>query len=91
MPEIASDLGDLAGWRSAELPASSTDDDVEEIPEEVTLLLSMLGNEHAAFWGRRYQKELADVRLAQARGSSDPMESLFVWFGKMAMLLACQV
>ena len=55
------------------------------------MLLSMLGNEHAAYWGRRYDKELASVRAALASGQDDPMEGLFVWFGKMAMLMACQL
>ena len=55
------------------------------------MLLSMLGNEHEAYWGRRYDKEHADVRGSLAMGASDPMESLFVWFGKMAMLMACQL
>ena len=55
------------------------------------MLLSMLGNEHEAYWGRRYDKELTAVRAALAMGASDPMESLFVWFGKMPMLMACQL
>jgi methylase of polypeptide subunit release factors len=58
---------------------------------QVTMLLSMLGNEHEAYWGRRYGKELTAVRASLAMGASDPMESLFVWFGKMAMLMACQL
>jgi hypothetical protein len=57
---------------------------------QVTMLLSMLGNEHEAYWGCRYEKELAAVRAAIASNSPDPLESLFVWFGKMAMLMACQ-
>jgi len=57
---------------------------------QVAMLLSMLGNEHAAYWGSRYVKELALVRTAMNSGSADPMEGLFVWFGKMAMLRACQ-
>ena len=90
---MASELGELAGWRAmrAELPDTVSDGaEQEEVPEEVTMLLSMLGNEHAAYWASRYQKELAGVKLVQASGSADPMESLFVWFGRMAMLLACQ-
>jgi hypothetical protein len=54
------------------------------------MLLSMLGNEHEAYWGCRYERELAEVRAAIASDSLDPLESLFVWFGKMAMLMACQ-
>ena len=54
------------------------------------MLLSMLGNEHEAYWGCRYERELAEVRAAIASDSPDPLESLFVWFGKMAMLMACQ-
>lgn len=54
------------------------------------MLLSMLGNQHEAYWGCRYDKELEAVRAAIARGSPDPLEGLFVWFGKMAMLMACQ-
>ena len=90
---MASELGELADWRAmrAELPDTVSDGaEQEEVPEEVTMLLSMLGNEHAAYWASRYQKELAAVKLVQASGSADPMESLFVWFGRMAMLLACQ-
>ena len=58
---------------------------------QVAMLLAMLGNEHAAYWGLRYDTELASVRAALARGQDDPMEGLFVWFGKMAMLMACQL
>ena len=54
------------------------------------MLLSMLGNEHEAYWGCRYERELAEVRAAIASDSPDPLQSLFVWFGKMAMLMACQ-
>ena len=57
---------------------------------QVAMLLSMLGNEHEAYWGCRYERELAEVRAAIASDSPDPLESLFVWFGKMAMLMACQ-
>jgi SAM-dependent methyltransferase len=57
---------------------------------QVAMLLSMLGNEHEAYWGCRYERELAEVRAAIASNSPDPLESLFVWFGKMAMLMACQ-
>ena len=51
------------------------------------MLLSMLGNEHEAYWGSRYEKELACLRAAIASGCSDPCETLFVWFGKIALLL----
>jgi hypothetical protein len=54
---------------------------------QVAMLLSMLGNEHEAYWGSRYEKELACLRAAIASGCSDPCETLFVWFGKIALLL----
>ena len=64
--------------------------DVNPSYAQVALLLSMLGNEHEAYWGSRYEKELLSVRTALDGGSEDPMEKLFVWFGKLAMLMACQ-
>ncbi len=88
----------------------------DEEMEPAILLVSMLGNEHEAYWKRRQAKSLilenstrnltithafyaADDRYLRERAElsrpisegSDRMERLFVWFGRLPLLITAQV
>eukprot|EP00960_Hanusia_phi_P018411 542789-Hanusia_phi.AAC.6 len=52
----------------------------------------MLGNEHHAYWDNSYTKEMNEVLQAIADGNNDdPMDKLFVWFGKMSMVYTAHI
>eukprot|EP00961_Rhodomonas_salina_P275225 3718194-Rhodomonas_salina.2 len=98
--------------RQPAIISDQSDEDV--LPQEVAMLLSMLGNEHKAYWDSRYTVELDELdhaqrgklsslgvellrsalssleRLVLSDGLPDPLEKLFVWFGKMALLMTIQ-
>lgn len=74
--------------RQPAIISDQSDEDV--LPQEVAMLLSMLGNEHKAYWDSRYTVELDELDHAQRDGLPDPLEKLFVWFGKMALLMTIQ-
>eukprot|EP00286_Rhodomonas_abbreviata_P027801 CAMPEP_0181300688 /NCGR_PEP_ID=MMETSP1101-20121128/7023_1 /TAXON_ID=46948 /ORGANISM="Rhodomonas abbreviata, Strain Caron Lab Isolate" /LENGTH=284 /DNA_ID=CAMNT_0023405941 /DNA_START=46 /DNA_END=897 /DNA_ORIENTATION=- len=84
--------GDSLRLTRVEKPTAALEQDAEDdvLSQEVAMLLSMLGNEHKAYWNSRYTCELDAVDHAERDEGEDPMEKLFVWFGKMAMLMTVQ-